>query len=285
MTGDIFNDLSAQLRAMRERSSMPPDRNNPVPEGILRDSPFNAQNWLDILEDHLNGFFERVVPGEGPRGSKDYVFSGDDYPVSVRVTAEDDIEVISPGLAERLSKTARQTVEVEHPYKPLQLWVTVCYCGDYYEAEVDYLKNRPVIAWVNEHGWEEPLTLPGMGKPPCWPGGLGEIADAHVSSVAGSTATPPDLAGVIAFGVASTVITGAVVVEAEWTEPANQYVVGLAATGEGKTPAFEAIIKPLAGIEANWKAELTPIVNKAAPGIKRSRTGSSTFRRPMRGSR
>ena len=237
---------------------------DPVPESILRDSPFSAQNLLDILEDRLNGFFERVVPGEGPRGSKDYVFSGDDCPVSVRVTAEDDFEVISFGMAERLSKKAvRETVEVEHPYKPLQLWVTVCYGGDYSEAETDYLKNRSVIEWVNEHGWEEPLTLPGIGKLPSWPGGLGAIADAHIAAVAASTATPPDLAGVIVFGVASTVITGAVVVEAEWTEPANLYMVGLAATGEGKSPAFEAVVKPLAVIEAIWKAELTSIVNKA----------------------
>jgi hypothetical protein len=50
-----------------------------------------------------------------------------------------------------------------------------------------------------------------------------------------------------ALGAVSAVIAGAVAIDAHmgWTEPANLYLMPIAAPGEGKTPAFAEIVRPL----------------------------------------
>jgi hypothetical protein len=113
--------------------------------------------------------------------------------------------------------------------------------------------------------WDDPLPLPGMGSPPAWPAGLGEVADRYVAAVAAATATPPDLAGMTALGVASSVVAGAVAVEGNigWREQSNLYLIPVARPGEGKTPPFAAFTRPLGRIERERRKAAEPAIAEA----------------------
>jgi hypothetical protein len=108
----------------------------------------------------------------------------------------------------------------------------------------------------SEAEWEEPVPLPGTGAVPEWPVGLGDMTDEYIKAVAVATATPPDLAGITALGVAATLTAGKVRIEGHigWAELSNLYLTCVVASGEGKTPAYAEVVRPLFAIEREQRA-------------------------------
>jgi hypothetical protein len=101
---------------------------------------------------------------------------------------------------------------------------------------------------VDKDKWpDKPIALPGTQRVPPWPRGLGDFVDAYINAVATFTATPPDLAGNTVLSAIATNTQRWVKIEAHigWREPTNLYLAPLAASGEGKTPAYLHPVMPL----------------------------------------
>jgi hypothetical protein len=114
--------------------------------------------------------------------------------------------------------------------------------------------------------WDEPIPLPGSrDTAPFCAALLGDVAGNFVEAVATETATPPDLAGLAVLGVSSTLIAGSVVIEAHegWQEPANLYLNGLAASGEGKSPVLAKVVAALDLVERERRAAKLPEITQA----------------------
>ncbi len=81
-----------------------------------------------------------------------------------------------------------------------------------------------------------------------------------VESVAASTASPVDLSALVALGVISTAVVGAVELEISrnWREPGALYLCGIAAPGEGKTPIIAKLGFPLRNVEQARQEDARP---------------------------
>ena len=88
-----------------------------------------------------------------------------------------------------------------------------------------------------------------------------------------------DLAAVTALGVLSTAIAGAVQVQLRsgWREQANLYLVGIARSGEGKSPMMRKFVEPLHQIERDRQEAARP--NKLTPRLS-TISSTSVGRRP-----
>lgn len=115
-------------------------------------------------------------------------------------------------------------------------------------------------------GWDDPLALPGTGAAMPFPVDvLGTPAAAFVRAVAAETGTPADLTAVAVLGVCSTLIAGAVVVEADagWRSPTNLYLQAFVASGEGKTPVVKRVREVLDDIERDRRERMLPKVTES----------------------
>jgi hypothetical protein len=96
--------------------------------------------------------------------------------------------------------------------------------------------------------WGPPVPLDGGAAIEPFPvGALPPWLGAQVEAVAASSATPPDLAGVLGLAVLATVAGGLVEVEpqAGWREGTNLFVAGLMEPGERKSAVFALMAAPL----------------------------------------
>ena len=108
------------------------------------------------------------------------------------------------------------------------------------------------LAPNEESSLDNPVPLPGDGEPLPFPVAvLPGAVKAMVCAVADSLSVPVDLAALAALGVISTAIAGAVEIQlkSDWKEPANLYLVGIARSGEGKSPMLTKLEAPLLEIE------------------------------------
>jgi hypothetical protein len=113
-------------------------------------------------------------------------------------------------------------------------------------------------------GWEEPLPLPSQAFPvPGFPVEVLGKASAFVCAVAEETGTPEDLAALAVLGVTSTLTAGSVVVEGPWSESTNLYLAGIAAPGEGKSPALRRCAAVLDSIETERRDRMMPEIIEA----------------------
>ena len=80
-------------------------------------------------------------------------------------------------------------------------------------------------------------------------------------AVADSLSVPVDLAALAALGVISTAIAGAVEIQlkSDWKEPANLYLVGIARSGEGKSPMLTKLEAPLLEIERDRQEQFRTV--------------------------
>ena len=98
------------------------------------------------------------------------------------------------------------------------------------------------------HEWGPPVPLDGGAAIESFPvGALPPWLGAQVDAVATTSATPPDLAGVLALAVLATVAGGRVEVEpqAGWREGTNLFFAGLMEPGERKSAVFSLMTAPL----------------------------------------
>jgi hypothetical protein len=98
------------------------------------------------------------------------------------------------------------------------------------------------------HEWGPPVPLDGGAAVESFPvDALPSWLGAQVDAVAASSATPLDLAGVLALAVLATVAGGRVEVEpqAGWREGTNLFVAALMEPGERKSAVFALMIAPL----------------------------------------
>lgn len=149
-------------------------------------------------------------------------------------------------------------------------------------AETFQEERRAEASGAAQSSWDEPDPLPGTAERPGFPvhvfGGMAE----YVSAVAEETGTPVDLPGLAVLGVCSSLIAGAIVIEANdgWTEPVNIYSVCLAAPGEGKTPVVARCTSVLTAIEADRRQRIMPTIvdAQALKRLAESREREATTR-------
>ena len=98
-----------------------------------------------------------------------------------------------------------------------------------------------------------PVPLPGDSEPTRFPAEvLPSVVREVVKATAEALSVPVDLAALTALGVISTAITGAVRIQlkSDWAEPANLYLVGIARSGEGKSPMMTKLAGSIASDRA-----------------------------------
>lgn len=118
-----------------------------------------------------------------------------------------------------------------------------------------------------EPSWEEPIPLDRLGKLPPFPVEvLPGWAGTFVSALATSTATPPDLTGMLVLGVLAACAGGRVWLDVrpDWNEALVLWVVVALPSGENKSAPFRRVTAPLADFEAEQ-------VKAAWPGIIEAR--------------
>jgi replicative DNA helicase len=129
------------------------------------------------------------------------------------------------------------------------------------------LANATTTATGGPRGWEPPIPLGAAGTLPAFPvevlpGWLGQ----YVAAVATATQTPPDLGGMLALAVLSTVAAGAVEIQPRpgWQEPLCLFVaVGMDA-GARKSGVFTALTRPLADFERDQATAALPTITEQA---------------------
>ncbi len=102
--------------------------------------------------------------------------------------------------------------------------------------------------------WREPIPLDEPAGPPFPVADLSGQLGAFVATVAESTQTPPDLAGVLALGTLSAAARGRYAVnipEHDWREPLVLQVVPFLESGERKSAVFAEITAPV----SEWERE------------------------------
>ncbi len=117
-------------------------------------------------------------------------------------------------------------------------------------------------------GWDEPVPLDRLGLPPAFPlKSLPDWLGSYVDALATSTATPPDLAGMLVLAVLGACAGGRVWlnVRPDWAEPLNLYVAAVLGSGETKSAVFDRVTTPLGDYEAE-------LVEAARPALVEART-------------
>ena len=114
--------------------------------------------------------------------------------------------------------------------------------------------------------WEPPLLLPSTIAGPSFPlAALPSPVRGHVESIAAHLQVPPDLPAMLALSAAAAAVARKVDVEVKpgWVEPMNLYTVTVLPSGEGKSPAFSEMIRPLELWEAAKAEEMAPAIRDA----------------------
>src|SRR5262249_33624284 len=115
--------------------------------------------------------------------------------------------------------------------------------------------------------WPDPLPLGRAPAVPAFPAHRlpGWQRDWAVAA-ARATQTPPDLAGMLVFGIAGAALAGKVRVEVRpgWDEPINVYTATALLVGERKSAVFRAALDPVLEYERQEVARLTPLLASRA---------------------
>src|SRR5262249_45208617 len=115
--------------------------------------------------------------------------------------------------------------------------------------------------------WPDPLPLGRAPAVPAFPAHrLPGWQRDWVAAAARATQTPPDLAGMLALGIAGAALAGKVRVEIRpgWEEPLNIYTATALLVGERKSAVFRAALDPVLEYERQEVARLTPILASRA---------------------
>lgn len=152
------------------------------------------------------------------------------------------------------------------------------------QAEYEALTNTPEARAVL--GLPEWPPLPAAPVAPCFdPEWLPPVLRAMVEAVASNQNAPVDLPAIIGLGVSSACLCGRVSVrlKADWTEPAQLFLLGVMASGEGKTPCCTKMAGHLFAVQAEEnkrraklieadKAEMEVLQARKAAAVKKKET-------------
>ena len=96
-------------------------------------------------------------------------------------------------------------------------------------------------------GWEEPIPFDEINTPDFPTESLPGTLASFVESIAESTQTPEEMAGILSLGVLATAFQSKFTVEItpDWREPLCLYCVAVAPPGERKTAVISALTKPI----------------------------------------
>lgn len=175
------------------------------------------------------------------------------------------------------SETAKDywpEVRIAWGYPPFGLLVDTIFRGDKYPA-IDWLKEQgfdksparfetvfhppelqrklkpPAIPGTQ---WEDPIQFeePKPELPPFPVRSLPEWAAEHVLAVSQDIQTPVDLAGMCALGVMAAISSrkARIVLGTQYEPPLNLYLATAMDSGEGKSPVFDRMVKPLLDMQA-----------------------------------
>lgn len=103
--------------------------------------------------------------------------------------------------------------------------------------------------------WENPVPFDEINTPDFPTERLPGTLAAFVESIAESTQTPEEMAGILSLGVLSTAFQSKFTVEItpDWKEPLCLYCVAVAPPGERKTAVISALTKPIYEYEAEQR--------------------------------
>jgi hypothetical protein len=115
--------------------------------------------------------------------------------------------------------------------------------------------------------WEPPGPLGNDFAVPPFPVKVLPVWAADwVSAVAEATQTPPDLAAMLALGIAGAALAKKfrVLIREGWADPLNIFVVSALLVGERKSAVFDDAIAPVREFEAEEQARLAPVIAEKA---------------------
>lgn len=103
--------------------------------------------------------------------------------------------------------------------------------------------------------WETPIPFDEISTPDFPTESLPGTLAAFVESIAESTQTPEEMAGILSLGVLATAFQSKFTVEItpDWKEPLCLYCVAVAPPGERKTAVISALTKPVYEYEAEQR--------------------------------
>ncbi|HZA25933.1 MAG TPA: DUF3987 domain-containing protein, partial [Dehalococcoidia bacterium] len=113
--------------------------------------------------------------------------------------------------------------------------------------------------------WESPQAFDSVPVPEFPVDALPvDVAD-YVSQEAEAKQVPIDLPGCLVIGALAAAAGGKcnVIINADWQEPVNTYVVSVLPSGERKSPLFRSVLKPLEDGEKELVTEQAPEILKA----------------------
>jgi len=127
-----------------------------------------------------------------------------------------------------------------------------------YRDAFSYMESRFGVSYLD---W--PIITPFESRegPPCPIDVLPKSLRNFVEAQAEALQVPTDLLFALVLGTLSAVSSRAAWVKANdgWTEPLNLYICPVLESGEGKTPAYRAAIKPLEELEAEEEKRTRPL--------------------------
>jgi hypothetical protein len=105
--------------------------------------------------------------------------------------------------------------------------------------------------------WQPPIPLGPFYGPPFPLDALSPWHRAFVEGVATSTQTPPDMAAWASLAAVGAATRGRYVVspKADWKEPVHIQSLQVLASGGGKSPVYQHVMRPIHRIETQWHQE------------------------------
>lgn len=108
---------------------------------------------------------------------------------------------------------------------------------------------------TNSQEWETPIPFDEISTPDFPTESLPGTLASFIESIAESTQTPEEMAGILSLGVLATAFQSKFTVEItpDWKEPLCLYCVAVAPPGERKTAVISALTKPIYEYEAEQR--------------------------------
>ncbi len=114
-------------------------------------------------------------------------------------------------------------------------------------------------------GWSRPTPFGFHDQLPAFPlGALPPWLRDTAGAVAEFTQTPMDLAAMLILAVLASLLAKRVFVRVrnKWTEPLSLYILVALASGEGKSPVFRLLVKPVKLLEERLGREAAPVIRE-----------------------
>ncbi len=105
--------------------------------------------------------------------------------------------------------------------------------------------------------WDKPLPFPTVDTPPFPADSLPSYVRDFVTSLAESTQTPLEMAGILSLGVLSTAFQHKYVIQItpDWAEPLCLFIVAVASPAERKSAVINALTEPIYNFEVKKQKE------------------------------